>query len=106
MDWYVYLAHFFGGAFLANAVPHTIMGVTGRRFPTAFSRPPGSGVSSPLVNVVWGTLNLLAAWVLIFLVEAPEPRPDADYIVIAVGAFLTALSLAVFFGRFQERRSG
>src|ERR671936_355894 len=60
MEWYVYVARFFAGAFLANAVPHFVAGVQGRRFPSPFASPPGRGESSPVVNVVWGAANAAA----------------------------------------------
>jgi hypothetical protein len=43
--------------FLANAVPHFVYGICGDRFPTPFSKPPGKGLSSPMVNVLWALLN-------------------------------------------------
>ena len=59
MEWYHYLAGFFAGAFLGNFVPHFIHGVSGNKFPSPFAKPPGKGLSSPLVNTLWGLLNLL-----------------------------------------------
>ena len=38
MKWYHYLAYFFGGAFLANAIPHFVMGVTGHPFQSSLSQ--------------------------------------------------------------------
>jgi len=64
MTWYTYLACFFSGAFLANFVPHFVKGVCGDRFPTPFSKPPGKGLSSPTVNVVWALANLIAGFLL------------------------------------------
>ena len=55
MNWYNYLACFFAGMFLANAVPHYVQGVSGDRFPSPFSKPPGKGLSSATVNVLWGS---------------------------------------------------
>jgi hypothetical protein len=65
MNWYHYIACFFAGAFLANTVPHFVKGICGDRFPTPFAKPPGRGLSSPLVNVLWSLLNLIIAYVLI-----------------------------------------
>ena len=65
MKWYHYIAAFFAGAFLANVVPHFIHGVSGDPFPTPFANPPGKGLSSPLVNVIWACFNLLAGYVLL-----------------------------------------
>ncbi|MGA7915293.1 MAG: hypothetical protein WCA00_08670 [Candidatus Acidiferrales bacterium] len=57
MPWYTYVAYFFAGAFLVNAVPHFTTGVTGRRFPTPFAKPPGKGESSPIIAALWAALN-------------------------------------------------
>ena len=51
-------ASFFAGILLANAVPHFVHGISGDRFPTPFAHPPGKGLSSPPVNVLWSLLNL------------------------------------------------
>ena len=64
MNWYEYLACFFAGMFLANVVPHFVHGISGDRFPTPFAHPPGKGLSSPTVNVVWALLNLVAGYIL------------------------------------------
>lgn len=64
MSWYEYIATFFAGAFIANFVPHFVKGICGDRFPTPFAKPPGQGLSSPTVNVLWGLLNLLAGFLL------------------------------------------
>ncbi len=37
MRWYTYVAYFFGGAFLVNAIPHSVSGVLGRAFTSPFS---------------------------------------------------------------------
>lgn len=65
MIWYDYIACFFAGMFLANVVPHFVHGVSGDRFPTPFAHPPGKGLSSPTVNVIWALLNLLVGYVLL-----------------------------------------
>ena len=64
MKWYHYIACFFAGAFLANTVPHLIHGISGDRFPSPFSNPPGKGLSSPTVNVLWALFNLLVGYLL------------------------------------------
>jgi hypothetical protein len=64
VNWYNYVACFFAGIFLVNVVPHFVKGICGDRFPTPFAKPPGKGLSSPLVNVLWSLLNLLIAYVL------------------------------------------
>lgn len=65
MPWYDYLAAFFAGMFLANMVPHFVHGVSGDPFPSPFSKPPGRGLSSPVVNVLWALVNLVVGYVLL-----------------------------------------
>jgi hypothetical protein len=65
MKWYHYIAVFFAGAFLANMVPHYINGVSGDPFPTPFANPPGKGLSSPLINVLWACLNMVVGYILL-----------------------------------------
>jgi hypothetical protein len=64
MNWYNYIACFFAGTILANVVPHFVRGISGERFPTPFARPPGRGLSSPTVNVVWALVNLILGYLL------------------------------------------
>ena len=64
MNWYDYIACFFAGMFLANVVPHFVHGISGDRFPTPFAKPPGRGLSSPTVNVVWACLNMAVGYIL------------------------------------------
>jgi hypothetical protein len=64
VTWYNYLASFLAGMLLANTVPHFFHGISGDRFPTPFANPPGKGLSSPTVNVVWSLVNLAAGCVL------------------------------------------
>jgi hypothetical protein len=65
MQWYLYIASFFAGTFLANAVPHFVQGVSGNKFPSPFSKPPGKGLSSSTVNVIWALFNILVGYVLL-----------------------------------------
>jgi hypothetical protein len=58
MRFHDYISCFFSGMFLANSVPHFVYGICGDRFPTPFAKPPGRGLSSPTVNVLWGLFNL------------------------------------------------
>ncbi len=64
MNWHEHIACFFAGIFLANAVPHFVHGISGDRFPTPFAHPPGKGLSSPTVNVVWALFNLVIGYIL------------------------------------------
>lgn len=64
MHWYHYFSDFWAGVFLANFVPHFIKGSAGDPFPTPFAKPPGKGLSSPLVNVLWALFNLIVGSLL------------------------------------------
>lgn len=64
MEWYQYVAAFFAGFFLANVVPHFVKGICGDKFPTPFAKPPGKGLSSPLVNMVWSLFNMIVGYLL------------------------------------------
>lgn len=101
MTWLPSLAYFFGGAFLANAVPHFVSGVMGEAFQSPFAKPPGQGLSSSTVNVLWAAFNFVAAYLLLVEVGSFDLRslPDAG----ACGAGLLAMSLflAWTFGRFR-----
>ena len=65
MPWYHVVSYFFGGAFLANAIPHLVSGMMGRAFQSPFATPPGQGLSSSTVNVLWGAANVAAGYWLI-----------------------------------------
>ncbi len=99
MPWYHYLAYFFGGAFLVNAVPHFVSGVCGRSFPSPFSSPPGRGKSSPLVNVLWGSLNVAVGYFLVCYVGEFHVRYLADALAFAAGGLVMAIMLAMTFGK-------
>ena len=75
---YFWFAYFFGAAFLVNAVPHFVNGVCGRSFPT----PSGKGLSSPVVNVLWGTLNAAVGYFLIAHIGEFHIRSIPDVLVV------------------------
>lgn len=80
MHWYDYFACFFAGIFLTNVVPHFVHGISGDRFPTPFAQPPGRGLSSPTVNVVWSLLNLVVGY---FLFRVGKVSSD-DHLTLVV----------------------
>jgi len=100
--WCVYLARFCAGLVLANGVPHFVNGISGRRFPSPFASPPGRGESSPLVNVVWGMVNFLIGYVLIFGVGDFVGGLTFDSLAVGLGALVAAVGLAWHFGRVHE----
>ena len=65
MRWNHYVSYFFGGAFLANAIPHFVSGITGHPFQSPFASPPGQGLSSSMVNVLWGAFNAAIGYLLV-----------------------------------------
>jgi len=97
MRWYSFLAYFFGGAFLVNAVAHFVNGVGGRSFPTPFASPLGRGLSSPMVNVLWGTLNAVVG--LLCPVGEFHIPSISDVLVVGTGGLLMAVMLSRTFGR-------
>jgi hypothetical protein len=99
MRWFFYLAYFFGGAFLVNAVPHFVSGVSGRSFPSPFASPPGKGLSSPLVNVLWGTVNAVIGYLLLSDVGQFHIRSGFDVLAAGAGGLLMGTMLARTFGR-------
>ncbi len=44
MRWYHYISYFFGGVFLANALPHLGTGISGHAFQSPLATPPGVGL--------------------------------------------------------------
>ena len=85
MDWSHTIAWFFGGAFLLNAIPHIVAGSMGRPFQSPFAKPPGEGLSSSMVNVVWGFVNLVVAYLLICCVGTFDLRSGVDTATLGLG---------------------
>lgn len=99
MHWHFYVAYFFGGAFLANAVPHFVNGISGRSFPTPFASPPGRGLSSPPVNVLWGAFNAAVGYILVCRVGEFCMRRASDALALGAGGLLLSMMLSRAFGR-------
>ena len=105
MPWLDLAAYAFGGAFLANAVPHLVSGMMGRPFQSPFAKPPGQGLSSSTVNVLWGFANLVVGYLLVCRVGDFELRNTADAAALGLGVFLISLLSARQFGRFHGGNS-
>lgn len=101
MMWLHDLAYFFGGCFLANAVPHYVSGVMGRAFQSPFARPPGKGLSSSTVNVLWGFANLVLAYCLILRVGQFDLRATNHIASLGLGLLLIGVMSARIFGPFH-----
>ena len=105
MNWAHMVSYFFGGMFLANAIPHLVSGQMGRAFQSPFAKPPGEGLSSSRVNVLWGSFNLAVAYGLLLHVGTFELRSLAHTGAAAAGGLLISIFLASHFGRFHGGNS-
>jgi hypothetical protein len=101
MNWLWLVSYFFGGIFLANTIPHLVSGMMGRPFQSPFAKPPGQGLSSSTVNVVWAFFNAVVAYLLVVRVGNFDLRSTTDILAVALGALLIALHSARSFGRFH-----
>ena len=101
MTWLHLVSYFFGGAFLANAVPHFVSGMMGEPFQSPFAKPPGKGLSSSTVNVLWGFFNAVASYLLVVRVGNFDLRSTSDVLALGAGALLIGLSMARHFGQFH-----
>ncbi len=98
-------SYFWGGAFLTNAIPHFVSGVMGRGFQSPFAKPPGEGLSSSTVNVLWGFFNLVVAYLLLCRVGDFDLRSTVDVSATGVGILFLGLMTARRFGRFNGGNS-
>ena len=101
MTWLHLVSYFFGGIFLANAIPHYVSGIMGRPFQSPFAKPPGEGLSSSTVNVLWGLFNAIVGYLLVVRVGNFELGSISDVLALAVGALLISLLMARHFGQFH-----
>ena len=105
MHWYHYASYFFGGVFLANAIPHLVSGMMGRAFQSPFAKPPGVGLSSSTVNVLWGEFNIAVGYLLICQVGNFELRNPIHVLVAGLGALFISVMSSRLFGRFHGGNS-
>jgi len=96
MKWHHYLAGFFAGAFLTNAIPHLVNGISGNAFPSPFADPPGKGLSSPLTNVLWALFNVLAGYML-FRVSKLNSKRKLGLLLFFVGMILISILSSLTF---------
>ncbi len=101
MNWLHLVSYFFGAGFLANAVPHFVGGIMGEPFQTPFAKPPGKGLSSSTVNVLWGFANFVFAYLLLLRVGNFDLRSIACIAPFAAGALFISLFSAWNFGQFH-----
>jgi len=96
MAWNNYLAIFFSGVFLANFVPHFVQGISGNKFPSPFAKPPGKGLSSPLVNVLWGGFNLLIGFIL-FIASNIDAGNYLAWFIFFAGIMAISIQCSIHF---------
>src|SRR5476651_2445999 len=93
MEWYHYLIEIWAYMFLANFIPHFVSGVSGNGFPTPFAKPPGKGLSSPVINVWWALLNLIIGYIL-FRVGKVSSQDNLSLIIFLAGFACMSIMLA------------
>ena len=105
MHWLYEVSYLFGGAFLANAVPHFVAGIMGQPFQSPFAKPPGEGLSSSTINVLWGFANFVAAYLLIARVGDFDLHAIDHVLAVGLGILLMGVMGARHFGRFNGGNS-
>jgi len=98
IKWYHYVANFFAGMVLANVVPHYVNGISGNPFPSPFGNPPGLGNSSPLSNVLWGSLNIVIGYLLLKFSKISDKR-IFSLIIFFAGIVCQGVILSIAFSR-------
>ena len=103
MHWYDFLAYFFGGAFLANALPHLTNGVSGRSF-QSLRQAPGQGPVLTRRKRMLGILQSRRRLLLIVQVGAFSIHNLCHVAAAGAGMLLMSLMCALTFGRFHSGR--
>lgn len=102
IELYRYIAAFFAGVLLANAVPHFVQGISGNKFPTPFSKPRGVGLSGPTTNMLWALFNIAAGYLFctIGVVDNNNKLPLA---IFFAGISFAGIGLSIrFTGKHKE----
>ena len=94
MNWLHLVSYFFGGIFLANAVPHFVSGTMGQPFQSPLAKPPGQGFSSSIVNVLWDFSTRSSATCSCWVAGHFDARSTSNFLVLAVGALPISLQSA------------
>jgi hypothetical protein len=98
VTWLHLVSYVFGGAFLSNAIPHLVSGVMGRPFQSPFAKPPGRGLSSSTVNVLWGFFNIVIGYLLVCGVGDFQLKDSRDAVALGLGSLAMSLFSAHHFG--------
>ena len=70
----------------------------GRAFQIPFAHPPGKGLSSALVNIGWGALNIVVGYVFVLRVGTFDLRDTWDALAFGAGFILIGMLSARLFG--------
>lgn len=97
--WQLYVLSFLAGFFGVNGLPHFVKGVAGEKWGTQYSSKP----SSPLMNALWGWLNLVVAGLLLYEAGVHAHLLRA-FALVALGALAAALVLAYPWATAGNRR--
>ncbi|WP_147916621.1 hypothetical protein [Ruania zhangjianzhongii] len=98
------------GVLLVNALPHTILGLAGKRCMTPF----GGADSSPAANLAWAGINLIAgaaalapgSWRSADQAEAEDRARSVAVGTFAMAAFGMAYELSPAASRHRQQRTG
>jgi hypothetical protein len=101
MTWLHLVSYFFGGIFFSNAVPHFVSGMMGQPFQSPFAKPPGQGLSSSTVNVLWGLFNAVIGYLLVLRVGDFHLRSTIHVVAFGAGVLLISTRMARHFGQFH-----
>jgi len=102
MNWYNYIACLLAGMFIANAIPHFVSGICGNKFPTPFSKPPGKGLSSPTVNILWALLNFVIGYLFYLISKISEGSVWALIIFFIGFTFISIFSSKIFANKMTQ----
>jgi hypothetical protein len=77
----------------------------GHPFQSPFAKPPGEGLSSSTVNVLWGFFNLVVGYVLICRVGNFDLHSTDHIVTLGIEALVMGVFSARAFGRFHGGNS-
>jgi hypothetical protein len=77
----------------------------GAPLPKPFAKPPGEGLSSSTVNMLWGFFNLAIGYVLICRVGNFDLRSADHAVGLGLGVLVIGVMLARAFSRFHGGNS-
>ncbi len=81
-----------------NTLPHLGNRISGNAFQSPFASPPGVGLSSAMVNVLWGLFNLAIGYLLVCRVGSFNLRNTPHVLVLGAGILIMSLMLSHAFG--------